>query len=675
MKTTRDYYELIKENGINKFEKYLYYRGYLISDKPYTVQAHWKILKFGVKKTYYLTYDPQNECCYIEKNGKAILLLGLVLDTLSWSINLHHIAEKILKKFIISQELMYNYIDDLAGRYIIALDDGDKIIILQDATGMRSVAYSKKHVLISSHYSLIHQVTPHNHHPYFDKYLKYEKLPWTLPGNITPYLDIMILTPNHELQLPKMIIKRFWPRKEHQDLTVDYAVDYISNNIKKQIWTLAKFHKLMVQLTAGNDSRITLSATRFIKDEIYYWTYTPAQDIMDIEIPSKLAEENDLSFSVINIKRTLQEEEHKHLLSVARINNYHEHNYTNIESYFKYLPKDRINIRSNIIEIIRDSHNQEIYSFDLSTNKSKGYFLASTSMQSQYIRDAEAIKIFNDYEKEYDYTNIYNYNLCDLMYWEYRMGIWMNNSVLNKDDLNYNTYMLFNHRRILEVALSIPRIYKLNNTLVYEIINKLWPQMNYYIPNSKYSLGDYYAYNFKNLIELNSANLQGYSCTESSREVKAWGRIGRYNAVFGYANNIVKQGDIVEFSLNLAVKPGIYLVQVEFCIPSTCKFKSSFCGLYIEINNIICYKIDSIGDYQDKNNQVNIAILLQEKSVHKFVIKLKALKNYNAGRSGCCGLLELRNINIVLQNNYDIKEDKPIVVSTKDILNSMIQKK
>ena len=59
----------------------------------------------------------------------------------------------------------------------------------------------------------------------------------------------------------------------------------------------------------------------------------------------------------------------------------------------------------------------------------------------------------------------------------------------------------------------------------------------------------------------------------------------------------------------------------------------------------------------------------------KFVIKLKALKNYNAGRSGCCGLLELRNINIVLQNNYDIKEDKPIVVSTKDILNSMIQKK
>ena len=84
MKTTRDYYELIKENGINKFEKYLYYRGYLISDKPYTVQAHWKILKFGVKKTYYLTYDPQNECCYIEKNGKAILLLGLVLDTLSW---------------------------------------------------------------------------------------------------------------------------------------------------------------------------------------------------------------------------------------------------------------------------------------------------------------------------------------------------------------------------------------------------------------------------------------------------------------------------------------------------------------------------------------------------------------------------------------------------------------
>ena len=101
----------------NPYLALLYARGFLISDKPIVVKDSWVQRSFG--NGLYITYDSRNECEYVTCGDTWVLILGTVMDTQSWHMNMDTVAQKVAEKFTLGEEFLYDYLDYLGGRHLI----------------------------------------------------------------------------------------------------------------------------------------------------------------------------------------------------------------------------------------------------------------------------------------------------------------------------------------------------------------------------------------------------------------------------------------------------------------------------------------------------------------------------------------------------------------------------
>ena len=207
----------------------LYCRGFVFADKQInSPKTDWKQYNFNINnKQYYLWYDIQNEISLKKHEDTWCFMLGMVMDTIDWHMDLDLVCKNCLDKLCKSKNDFYDYIDNLNGRFIIIFGDKNETIILNDATATRSVYYHDTKCLIASHYEIIAEIANEENHSYFDEFNKIEKYkPWTLPGDLTPYNNIKILIANHEWNISNLKLRRFYPRGNHKI----YSVKEISSN-------------------------------------------------------------------------------------------------------------------------------------------------------------------------------------------------------------------------------------------------------------------------------------------------------------------------------------------------------------------------------------------------------------------------------------------------------------
>ncbi|MDV7394360.1 hypothetical protein RZS08_23460, partial [Arthrospira platensis SPKY1] len=136
---------------------------------------------------------------------------------------------------------------------------------------------SKKTVLIASHLDLIHKITGVKLLDIPDEWM--ESFKYYMPGNLTPVNQVYILTPNTLLQVNDYQIIRYFPRENLEESSdIDSIVDYISSKFVQQLTLLSESKSLLFSLSAGLDSRTTVSASKFIKDKSTYFTYYIEED-------------------------------------------------------------------------------------------------------------------------------------------------------------------------------------------------------------------------------------------------------------------------------------------------------------------------------------------------------------------------------------------------------------
>ncbi len=646
----------------NKYKDLLYARGYLISEKKHIVNEAWA--EVHIANNIYITYDSENQGEYVSTGKLWVFILGTIMDTIEYHMDIRRIAHKIIEMYNESEMALYDYIDYLAGRYIILYGNDTDAFVLQDATGMRSAYYDTREMLIASHYNIINEISASDRHPFVAEWCSMKPLPWLLPGNITPYKDIMTLLPNHRLDMKKMQVKRFFPRKEHTNIDVNVAMNYIAECCHKQMNTLARYRKLMISFTKGNDSRITLAASKDIKNDILYYTYygekDPAQ-VEDVEFTRMFSKSHDLNYIEVYTKFKGTASEYEQLCQVCYHNHYHFHLFWGVPSLLEKLPRDRMAVRSNLIEIIRAD-----YYSDLS--QGADYKVLAKRLYPSKVDDINYLELIKKFYYENEYDKLFDYQLGDFIYWEYRMGIWMNGGVLLKDDISFDTYMLFNQRKMLEYGLSIPRYFKKKNTVVYETIKRLWPEIYYHIPNTNHTLNDYYIQDSNQGVELSLCEIVGKN--KVGDKILIYSNIGRYHATFGWGNNIVNQGDSCEFELMIPVKQaGVYVLQFTIMVSHSCELVENFAGYSVAVDEETCFQA-GITDFMDKDNQINVVKYLERDNI-KVSILLKAKKNYIA-KKGCPGLINLRNITMVLQKNYKVPQ-RTLVSATSDVFKELIK--
>ena len=208
--------------------------------------------------------------------------------------------------------------------------------------------------IVASHYGIIADITGEGEHAYFKSFNAIEKhRPWTLPGDMTPYENIRILTANHEINLSAMSIRRFWPRGEHKRYSAKEILQTLPQHFKNQMNTLARYATPIISVTGGNDSKVTMSACRDVRDKSVFFTFENKHTNMknldqrnrhsDCEYARYLTELYNLKFIPLTLNPPLDPE----MNAIADKNHYHSHIRSAIPEYVNELP-DGVHVQSNL---------------------------------------------------------------------------------------------------------------------------------------------------------------------------------------------------------------------------------------------------------------------------------------------------------------------------------------
>lgn len=663
----------------------LYRKGFVIY--PENMNGFTKPYGYITKKInnfFYISYDEKYPVSIFERDGLFCLLIGVAIDTKVFRQEHEYISDTILNLIseedsdIFSNNDFLDYLDYLNGRYCIVFIKDDNLYVTNDASGMRSVFYHDSQSVIASHYNLLNELTKDEEHPLVgiyktqrERYLQARWFsPFGLPGNLTMYQHIYQLVCNHFYDLKNHKLIRFWPRLKDYNFDLDEAVSYISGTITKSLSVLVNNYDVYQSLTMGNDSRMSLAAAKEYIDKITFFTYDSLQ-FPDADaqynclFSSEVAQLLNLKYHFVDCTSDLTEQEN----DVLKTNHYRQHKKGIISGFRKTFmnidPYKAMHVRTNITELLRKSY--YTISKKASPDELAEKMAHWSSYPPKYAEEFNAVKqYYSEYIKETDFTNIQNFDYGDIFYLEYRMNQW-HSAVVQNQDFIFDTFILFNTRKVLEYGMLIPKILKENNVFVDEIQKKLWPELEMLKhPNiTRYSetLVDWYAYNLsKNILFFNDPfHEKNYEIRSGNvnkelqnRKVSFYEKPNIHGIVFGFSNNLLTPGDYID--LDIPVKLGCanyYLDVTVLCSwNQLCNDGGVRYGVYLDDKKLFVLPTNTFM----RPNQ--IVYMFQNKEARDAVIKIRlyagnavAFKNFN-------GLIDVQHV--LLMTMPSLKESEKV---------------
>lgn len=663
----------------------LYRKGFVIY--PENMNGFTKPYGYITKKInnfFYISYDEKYPVSIFERDGLFCLLIGVAIDTKVFRQDHEYISDTILNLIsgedsdIFSNSEFLDYLDYLNGRYCIVFIQDDNLYVTNDASGMRSVFYHDSLNVIASHYNLLNDLTKEEEHPLIDVYRiqreRYDEArffsPFGLPGNITMYQHIYQLVCNHFYDLKSHKLIRFWPRHKDYNFDLDEAVSYISDTITKSLSILVDNYDVYQSLTMGNDSRMSLAAAKDYTDKITFFTYDslryPEADAQyNCRFSSEVARLLNLKYHFVDCTSDLTAQESE----LLKKNHYRQHKKGIISGFRKTFmnidPYKAMHVRTNITELLRKSY------YTISKNASPEELAEKmahwSSYPPKYAEEFNAVKqYYSEYIKETDFTNVQCFDYGDIFYLEYRMNQW-HSAVVQNQDFIFDTFILFNTRKILEYGMLIPKILKENNVFVDEIQKKLWPELDLLKhPNiTRYSetLVDWYEYNLsKNILFFNdSFHEKTYEIRSGNmnkelqnKKVPFYEKPNTCGIVFGFANNVLSPGDFVDLDISVKLSKANYYLDVTVlcCWNQLCNDGGVRYGVYLDDKRLFVLPTNTFM----RPNQ--IVYMFQNSEARDAVIKIRLYAGATAAFKNFNGLIDIKHV--LLMTMPSLKEPEQV---------------
>lgn len=474
----------------------LYPFGFIFTEKSNDIKKlplEYKELKVLDNFLYYCNEDCEN--LFFVKGEKFIVINGHFTHVgVEKDYNNEELLEELLYLYFNYYDEFLNLLDFIGGRYAIIIGNNKSFSVYQDATGARSVYYTLDKNVISSHLNLIC-----DNFYYVNKSIGEELSNNVYSLTSTPKNKIKCLIPNHCLNSNTKTVQRFFPRKENMFTKWDESKKL---NLAERLWKKQlmnynnKYKKLILSLTGGYDSRVSLAMSRELSDEINYFTYTVEDNIdntrfekvakLDEYLVKQILKDFNINHKFLYIDETkmfLNEVEK----SVMDKNSIKQHGRKLIPFYNTVFPEnDLIHIRGNLLEIGRAVFHDEKNSIDRikthmfkNLNKDVNTESFCEVLVNQNIDNAIGELKYNE--------QLFYYDVLDLYYWEIHMGKWFS-EVLNETDSSFNTFLPFNMRAIIDISLSFSLENRKNDYFFNELINRNHPALNFYGKNTKQNL-------------------------------------------------------------------------------------------------------------------------------------------------------------------------------------------
>lgn len=442
----------------------LFAHGYIMSRSKPTVPASWCEATFAGR---IIAHHPKLQLTVGHASGAEIVCLGIIFDGRYPSLDQQELVDQLAVALSKSEEEMLDIIRHSNGRYAIIFKGSDgRPYMLHDATGMRTVLFHVgEDVTVSSHLKLLELNIAWSG----KRDLRAQN--FGFPGRSTPNRDVLTLTPNCKLCIQSGQVARYWPLRAVSKQDVPSATDKVAEVLSSSFdWIDRRFNHFAT-LTAGLDSRVTLS---IIKGRSRYATYYRRDDAdmdkLDLETAALIAKECNLDHTILGPES--RENVPDDFMEIVSINTFRRHIPKMSWAYANKMAKDgsqTVHIRSNLSEIGRmfyqSRHVVPKNGRDLNRLWSNKKDLQTDENATLFQEFADATAFF---ETPVEHTSLF--------YWEHRMGLW-HSQIPVESDIACETLSLYNSRHLLETLWSVSESEQKNSSVLKQIIMNRWPKL------------------------------------------------------------------------------------------------------------------------------------------------------------------------------------------------------
>lgn len=380
--------------------------------------------------------------------NEKCLIIGKAVSSLSTEKKLNEIGKDLESTSSIEESI--HYLDYLAGRYVVFIENGNEIFFLTDACGFKRglfFAEDGNKFLTSSEEFSAHLLglsvfaDEETSELMGDEEYKSKESPWF---GVTSYdKRFKFVLPNHYLTWSDFSLNRMpAPEGFGDDNIADAA-----SMLKVTMENLGKNYSLIQPVTAGVDSRILLAASKSLKHSISYYVFGEKDsEHEDVRIPKSLSIINDSPIEVVSPLPV--DDEFKEKMAAEVFGARFLPKTGNIYHHFKNTPRDHVNINGNGAEIFRSFYG--VSALELSPRSLS--ILAGVN-KWKILRD----RVEEWYRKTgaLSYAKNNRISITDLFYWEQRMAIWGSMYPLEQD-IAIDEVSPFSNRRLIFTMLREP---------------------------------------------------------------------------------------------------------------------------------------------------------------------------------------------------------------------------
>ncbi len=440
--------------SVEAFENFYFSKQFLISqqdlslvqEKPYL--THWE--KRSVAGVLFVFFHPKLTVSHAVADQCEIFCLGDLLDPQNTTAGNQKIVDELAAETAGFDELEAR-LSRMAGRWVVIARFGHALFLHHDAFGLKTVfQYTDRQNGMSyaaSQPALLAHIFSLKRFPERDAEIKQTgAAEW--PPYAYPYDDIVQLLPNHRLNLIDFSIERYWPKQDPPAIGLDDAAQEILFNVRQIVQAALHRRRCYIGLTAGYDSRFLVACTLPLKDHIQYFTFkydkTPQYDLIIArrmariwQLPYRTIEGKDLGADFMQV---LDENSSHMCLEHTRKNagitaqTVNEAHTSDDGFYLEGLTGEQLRCL-----FYKEGHR----SFAITPGnlcRNRGFWYSPLAYHG-----------FSKWIDTFPETNI---EPLEILYWEYKMGIWASASLTCKEGL-VDIMPPMNCRHVMTTGLGV----------------------------------------------------------------------------------------------------------------------------------------------------------------------------------------------------------------------------
>ena len=373
----------------------------------------------------------------------------------------------------LKDEELLDEVDNLCGHFLL-ISNKKQLKIYTDACSSFKVFYarSEKYCFIGSdprtlcrYHNFIFHTNKERSTFYQSEYFLKDN---TKVGHHTRYKDMYQLVSNHCLLVKDLKSKRIFPRKKREELSMADASKKLIPIFKNILNQMAKRYTIFTSITAGYDSRLLMSATKYLSKEITYYTFrlpNTSASAIDYSLPKKICSELDLNYSYIKIgdldKQVINEMQSTYDLPKLRP----------FQQYKNIFPENK---KPNILLVGFVSEIAKNYLERVKVKNGRDVVRAIHSPDNKYLENYYQNWLSRNQKTIHDLE----YEILDFIHWEQDITNFAGQNTYYAHHY-VNLFSIFNSREIIRTMLAVSSKRRDGKNMIFfkYLIKEMWPEL------------------------------------------------------------------------------------------------------------------------------------------------------------------------------------------------------